>query len=130
MCSVDAPDPVVQEVKKPTFVRNDYLDALSADQRKVGAMRAGRTSLVVPTGTGVGFSGRNAQGSQGGVGFSTGTTVGASAGGTGRAVGDRSFGGGNISGGGGTTNITSSGSGTGVMRRRGRRTGRGGGGGR
>ena len=67
MCSVDAPDPVVQTVKKPTFVRNDYLDALSEDQRKIGALRTGRSQLVVAKPGEVGFSGRNGLGNQGGV---------------------------------------------------------------
>ncbi len=127
MCSVDAPDPVVQTVKKPTFVRNDYLDALSEDQRKIGAMRAGRSQLVVAKPGEVGFSGRNAMGSQAGVGFSTGTTVGANVSGGGTGVGDRVRG---IGTGGPGTNITDSGSGTGVNRRRSKKRRRGGGGAR
>lgn len=104
MCSIDAPEPVVQEVKKPTFVRNDYLDSLNEDQRKVGALRTGRSALVVAKPGDVGFSGRNATGSQGGVAFSSGNTVGASV----STTGDRTV----LTGG----NVTDSGSGTGVFR--------------
>lgn len=127
MCSVDAPDPVVQEVKKPTFVRNDYLDALNEDQRKIGAMRTGRSQLVVTKPGDVGFSGRNALGSQAGVGFSTGTTIGANVSGGGTGVGDRVRG---IGTGGPGTNITDSGSGTGTNRRQSKKRRRGGGGAR
>ena len=121
MCSVDAPEPVIQEVKKPTFVRNEYLDALNEDQRKIGALRTGRSQLVVTKPGEVGFSGRNATGAQGGVGFSTGTTVGANVSGGGRSPGTVGQGG---------NTITDTGSGTGLTRRRGRRGGSGGGGGR
>ena len=128
MCSVDAPDPVVQEVKKPTFVRNDYLDALNEDQRKIGALRTGRSQLVVTKPGDVGFSGRNATGAQGGVGFSTGTTVGANVSGGGATPGNRVRGIG--AGADGTGNITDAGSGTGVNRRRSKKRRRGGGGAR
>lgn len=128
MCSVDAPDPVVQTVKKPTFVRNDYLDALSEDQRKIGAMRAGRSQLVVAKPGDVGFSGRNAIGSQAGVGFSTGTTVGANVSGGGSAPGDRVRGIGNPDN--PADGITETGGGTGTNRRKKKKRRRGGGGAR
>lgn len=67
MCSVDAPAPTVIEADKPTFVRNPFLDELDADVASADALRRGRSSLVIPTGDGIGFSGR------GGTGGSTGT---------------------------------------------------------
>lgn len=62
MCSVDAPPPV--EIEKPTFVRNPFLDENTADERTADALRRGRSSLVIPKGTGIGFEGRG--GSTGG----------------------------------------------------------------
>ena len=57
MCfgQVDAPEPV--EIKKPVFVRNPFLDDEDDKARTADAMRRGRSSLVIPTGTGIGFSG-------------------------------------------------------------------------
>jgi len=63
MCSVDAPAPTVIEADKPTLVRNPYLDETDNDVASADALRRGRSSLVIPTGTGLGFSGRDSIGS-------------------------------------------------------------------
>lgn len=68
MCSVDAPAPTVIEADKPTFVRNPFLDELDADVASADALRRGRSSLVIPTGDGIGFSGRGGTGAGTGIG--------------------------------------------------------------
>ena len=57
MCfgKVDAPEPI--KIEKPVFVRNPFLDADEDDARSANALRRGRSSLVIPTGTGIGFDG-------------------------------------------------------------------------
>lgn len=72
MCSVDAPDPV--EIEKPTFVRNPFLDEDTNDVRSATALRRGRSSLVIPTGTGVGFDGRGGSTSASGTGNPNGNS--------------------------------------------------------
>ena len=73
MCfpSVQTPEPI--EVEKPVFVRNPFLDDEDTKARSADALRRGRSSLVIPTGTGIGFQGagsssqQSAGGSSGGV---------------------------------------------------------------
>ena len=57
MCfpSVKTPEPV--EIEKPVFVRNPFLDEDEKSARSASAIRRGRSSLVIPTGKGIGFSG-------------------------------------------------------------------------
>ena len=66
MCSVDAPEAV--EIDKPTFVHNPFLDDDTSDARSADALRRGRSSLVIPTGQGIGFDGRGGSTSAGGTG--------------------------------------------------------------
>jgi hypothetical protein len=76
MCSVDAPAPQVIEADKPVTVRNPYLDETDRAVASADALRRGRSSLVIPTNTGIGFEGRGA----GGAGTSGGTPFGNAAG--------------------------------------------------
>ncbi|KKK49894.1 hypothetical protein LCGC14_3130450 [marine sediment metagenome] len=70
MCfgNVQAPEPI--EIEKPVFVRNPFLDDEDTKARSADALRRGRSSLVIPTGTGIGFEGAGgfAQAGAGGVG--------------------------------------------------------------
>ncbi len=61
MCfpSVDAPEPI--EIEKPVFVRNPFLDEDEQNARSADALRRGRSSLVIPGGTGIGFEGAGGQ---------------------------------------------------------------------
>ncbi len=56
MCfgQVSAPEPI--KIEKPVFVRNPFLDD-DSDARSADAKRRGRSSLVIPSGTGIGFEG-------------------------------------------------------------------------
>ena len=56
MCKVKAPKPQVIEQERPVFARNAYLD--DAENSRTGVMRRGRSSLVIPMETGIGFEGR------------------------------------------------------------------------
>lgn len=62
MCSVDAPEPQVIEADKPVTVRNPYLDETDRAVAAADALRRGRSSLVIPGNTGIGFAGRGAGG--------------------------------------------------------------------
>ncbi len=57
MCfgKVEAPEPI--EIEKPVFVRNPFLDDEDDKARSADALRRGRSSLVIPSGTGIGFEG-------------------------------------------------------------------------
>ncbi len=57
MCfgQVAAPEPI--KIEKPVFVRNPFLDDDDTDARSADALRRGRSSLVIPSGTGIGFEG-------------------------------------------------------------------------
>ena len=57
MCfgQVQAPEPI--EIEKPVFVRNPFLDDEDTKARSADALRRGRSSLVIPSGTGIGFEG-------------------------------------------------------------------------
>ena len=74
MCSVDAPEPQTIEVEKPTFVRNPFLDELDNDARSADALRRGRSSLVIPMGESIGFTGRGGEGGRGGSGLPQGNS--------------------------------------------------------
>ncbi len=84
MCfgSIEAPEPI--EIEKPVFVRNPFLDDEDTKARSADALRRGRQSLVIPTGTGIGFEGAGGSSAQSAGG----------AGGPGRS-GPRTIGGGN-----------------------------------
>ncbi len=60
MCfgKVTAPEPI--EIEKPVFVRNPFLDEDERNARSADALRKGRSSLVIPGSTGIGFSGDDA----------------------------------------------------------------------
>ena len=64
MCfgSVQAPEPI--EIEKPVFVRNPFLDDEDTKARSADALRRGRSSLVIPTGTGIGFQGAGGSAAQ------------------------------------------------------------------
>ncbi len=57
MCfpSVKTPEPI--KIEKPVYVRNPFLDDEDDKARTADAMRRGRSSLVIPSGTGIGFEG-------------------------------------------------------------------------
>jgi len=85
MCfgKVEAPEPI--EIEKPVFVRNPFLDDEEQDARSAQALRRGRSSLVIPSKTGIGFEGGGGSvaagaGGSGGIPGGSATTPGGSAG--------------------------------------------------
>ena len=69
-----SPQPVATpEPRRPTFVRNPYLDD-TGDDRAAEAISSGRSDLVISSGKGIGFAGRGAQGSAGAVGLPQGNS--------------------------------------------------------
>ncbi len=81
MCfgQVKAPEPI--KVEKPVFVRNPFLD--NPDGSGADSMRTGRSSLVIPSGTGIGFEG---QGGVGGTGAGGGLAIGPASGSPGERI--------------------------------------------
>lgn len=57
MCKAPKP-PKPREPKKPQFLRNTYLDAYVGDSAAVNALRTGRGSLRIPSGSPVPIGGR------------------------------------------------------------------------
>ncbi len=57
MCFPDVSGPEPIKVKKPVYVRNPFLDDEDSDARTADASRRGRSSLVIPSGTSIGFAG-------------------------------------------------------------------------